>query len=103
MKKMVSMACMGLTFLLLACGTQKQKAESQAPTVVQDGIRFCESTYPYDGGILIITELAGCTPLDVLPYSFYMFALIIATCVSTLVAVAFCKIMQRGEGKGRAT
>ena len=28
---------------------------------------------------------------------------IIATCVSTLVAVAFCKIMQRGEGKGRAT
>ena len=28
---------------------------------------------------------------------------IIATCVSTLVAVAFCKIMQRGGGKGRAT
>ena len=37
---------------------------------------------PHDGGILIITELAGCTPLDVLPYSFYMFALIIATCVT---------------------
>ncbi|HIY49299.1 MAG TPA: hypothetical protein H9834_05695 [Candidatus Barnesiella excrementavium] len=53
MKKMVSMACMGLSFLLLACGTHKQKAESQAPTVVQDGIRFCESTYPYDGGMLI--------------------------------------------------
>ena len=37
---------------------------------------------PHDGGILIITELAGCTPLDVLPDSFYMFALIIATCVT---------------------
>ena len=40
------------------------------------------SLMPHDGGILIITELAGCTPLDVLPYSFYMFALIIATCVT---------------------
>ena len=37
---------------------------------------------PHDGGILIVTELAGCTPLDVLPYSFYMFALIIFTCVT---------------------
>ena len=37
---------------------------------------------PHDGGILIVTELAGCTPLDILPYSFYMFALIIATCVT---------------------
>ena len=35
---------------------------------------------PHDGGILICTELAGCTPLDILPYSFYMFALIIVTC-----------------------
>ena len=35
---------------------------------------------PHDGGILICTELAGCTPLDILPYSFYMFALIIFTC-----------------------
>ena len=37
---------------------------------------------PHDGGILIITELAGCTPLDVLPYSFYMFALILPPCVT---------------------
>ena len=35
---------------------------------------------PHDGGILICTELAGCNPLDILPYSFYMFALIIFTC-----------------------
>lgn len=40
------------------------------------------SLMPHDGGILIVTELAGCTPLDVLPYSFYMFALIIFTCVT---------------------
>jgi len=35
---------------------------------------------PHDGGILICSELAGCNPLDILPYSFYMFALIIFTC-----------------------
>ena len=40
------------------------------------------SLMPHDGGILIVTELAGCTPLEVLPYSFYMFALIIFTCVT---------------------
>lgn len=43
---------------------------------------------PHDGGILIVTELAGCTPLDILPYSFYMFALIIATCVTIQVRPA---------------
>lgn len=37
---------------------------------------------PHDGGILICTELANCTPLDILPYSFYMFALIIFTCIT---------------------
>ncbi len=37
---------------------------------------------PHDGGILIVSELAGVTPLQVLPYSFYMFALIIFTCVT---------------------
>ncbi len=37
---------------------------------------------PHDGGILIVTDLAGCTPLDILPYSFYMFALIIFTCIT---------------------
>lgn len=40
------------------------------------------SLMPHDGGMLIITELAGCSPLEVLPYSFYMFALIIFTCVT---------------------
>ncbi len=37
---------------------------------------------PHDGGILIITALAGCTPLEIIPYSFYMFTLIIAVCVT---------------------
>ena len=35
---------------------------------------------PHDGGILLCAELAGCNPLDILPYSFYMFALMIFTC-----------------------
>lgn len=37
---------------------------------------------PHDGGMLIVTELAGVSPLSVLKYSFYMFALIIATCIT---------------------
>lgn len=37
---------------------------------------------PHDGGMLIVTELAGVSPLSVLKYSFYIFALIIATCVT---------------------
>ena len=37
---------------------------------------------PHDGGMLIITSLAEVSPLEVLKYSFYMFALIIATCIT---------------------
>ena len=37
---------------------------------------------PHDGGILIITELAAAPRWMFCPYSFYMFALIIATCVT---------------------
>ena len=37
---------------------------------------------PHDGGMLIVTELAQVSPIDVLKYSFYMFALIITTCVT---------------------
>lgn len=40
------------------------------------------SLMPHDGGILIVSELAGVTPLQILPYSFYMFALIIFTCLT---------------------
>lgn len=34
---------------------------------------------PHDGGMLIVTGLSGVSPIEVLKYSFYMFALIIAT------------------------
>lgn len=37
---------------------------------------------PHDGGMLIVTELAGVSPLEVLKYMFYTFALLIATCVT---------------------
>lgn len=37
---------------------------------------------PYDGGLLIITGLVDISPLAVLKYSFYIFALIIATCAT---------------------
>lgn len=37
---------------------------------------------PYDGGILIITGLVDISPLAVLKYSFYIFALIITTCIT---------------------
>lgn len=37
---------------------------------------------PHDGGMLIVTELAGVSPLSVLKYSFYIFGLILATCIT---------------------
>lgn len=37
---------------------------------------------PYDGGMLMITSLVDVSPLEVLQYSFYMFALIIVTCIT---------------------
>ncbi len=37
---------------------------------------------PHDGGMLIVTGLADVSPLSVLKYSFYIFALIIATCIT---------------------
>ena len=40
------------------------------------------SLMPHDGGMLMITALADVSPLSVLKYSFYMFGLIIATCIT---------------------
>lgn len=37
---------------------------------------------PYDGGMLIITGLIQVSPIEVLKYSFYIFALIIVTCIT---------------------
>lgn len=37
---------------------------------------------PHDGGMLIVTQLAGTSPLDVMQYCYYVFALIIATCIT---------------------
>ncbi|MCY7007292.1 Na+/H+ antiporter NhaC family protein [Fusobacterium simiae] len=37
---------------------------------------------PYDGGMLMITALVDVSPLEVLKYSFYIFALIITTCIT---------------------
>ncbi len=37
---------------------------------------------PHDGGILMLSEQGGVSPVEILPYSFYMFALIIAVCAT---------------------
>ena len=37
---------------------------------------------PHDGGMLIVTQLAGTSPLDVMKYCYYIFALLIATCIT---------------------
>ena len=37
---------------------------------------------PHDGGMLIVTGLAGVSPVEVLKYSFYIFALIIAAVIT---------------------
>ena len=37
---------------------------------------------PYDGGMLMVTALVDVSPLEVLKYSFYIFALIVTTCIT---------------------
>lgn len=37
---------------------------------------------PHDGGMMIVTQLAGTSPLDVMKYCYYVFALLIATCIT---------------------
>ena len=37
---------------------------------------------PHDGGMLIVTQLAGTSPLDVMKYCYYVYALLIAACVT---------------------
>lgn len=37
---------------------------------------------PHDGGMMIVAEMAGVSPVSIMAYSFYMFFLIIATCIT---------------------
>ena len=55
MLMVVSMAAV----LLSACGSSPKNTQI---TIFDEGLRFCESTYPYDGGILIANF--GSTQLD---------------------------------------
>lgn len=40
------------------------------------------SLVPHDGGMLMITELSGSSPIEVLKYQYYMYILIIVTCIT---------------------
>lgn len=54
---------------------------------------------PYDGGMLIVTGLVDVSPLAVLKYFFYIFALIITTCITIqfgLLRTDEEKIFKRG-------
>lgn len=51
---------------------------------------------PHDGGMLMITALTDVSPLEVLKYSFYMFFLIIATCITIQFGLL------SGDKKGKA-
>ena len=37
---------------------------------------------PHDGGMMIVAEMAGVSPVSILGYSYYMFFLIIAACIT---------------------
>ena len=49
-KRLIYTALIGLMCLSSANAQQPTKQHIQ---IIEDGIRFCESTYPYKGGILI--------------------------------------------------
>ena len=37
---------------------------------------------PHDGGMLIVTQLSGVSPLEVMKYCYYIYALILASCIT---------------------
>lgn len=55
MKRILSIVALsGLLAGMTACkGNKQQVAVERDTVVVNDGLRFCESTYPYQGGVLI--------------------------------------------------
>lgn len=50
MKKIILFA---LALAVCSCAQQKQSKEANAETVISEGLRFNESVYPYDGGLLV--------------------------------------------------
>ena len=51
---------------------------------------------PHDGGMLIVTELAGVSPLSVIKYSFYIFGILISTCVTIQLGLLRTEEEKRG-------
>lgn len=60
MKKRINTVVLVGSFLLLAFATACTSTEDNK--IISDGIRFCESTYPYENGILIANF--GCDQLN---------------------------------------
>ena len=51
---------------------------------------------PHDGGMLIVTELAGVSPLSVIKYSFYIFGILISTCATIQLGLMRTEEEKRG-------
>ena len=51
---------------------------------------------PHDGGMLIVTELAGVSPLSVIKYSFYIFGILISTCATIQLGLLRTEEEKRG-------
>ena len=85
---MVAILVSGIIGIVVTCPIAKEIGEKYkiAPKRLASlvDIFACAfiSLMPHDGGMLMITALADVSPLNVLKYSFYMFGLIIATCVT---------------------
>ncbi len=60
MKKRINTVALVFSFLLLTIATACTNIEDNK--IISDGIRFCESTYPYENGILIANF--GCDQLN---------------------------------------
>lgn len=52
MKGFLCAVLLGISTVIFA-GTPQQDDKGRQPRIIQDGIRFCESTYPYRDGILV--------------------------------------------------
>jgi Na+/H+ antiporter NhaC len=52
---------------------------------------------PHDGGVLMATEFAGCSPLEMLQFSFYPVLLLVSMCLTIAL-----NLFER-KGKSAAT
>lgn len=86
---LLSAALMNNTLAIMICapiakdiGKTYQIEPKRLASILDIFACVCLSILPHDGGVLMMSSFTGIAPTEILPYSFYSFALFIITCLS---------------------